>query len=228
MSESFSQFGEDLILWRHFGGKKEGCFVEVGANHPTKLSQTWFFERKGWSGILVEPVEAKAELLRTHRPRSTVVRAAAGAPDQRGEVVLEVPDDDVYAAVRTDGAPASGRTERVPVRTLDDILESQGVTSIDLLSIDVEGMEEQVLRGFDLGRFKPGVVLMEDHLHDLKVHHYLTARGYRLAKRTGCNNWYVPAGAPFSESGLLERLQLWRKIHLNVPLRMWRRGAARS
>jgi hypothetical protein len=37
---SYSQFGEDLLLWEYFGARPEGFFVEVGANHPTKCSQT--------------------------------------------------------------------------------------------------------------------------------------------------------------------------------------------
>src|ERR1017187_5507645 len=64
---SYSQSGEDLLLWEYFGARTNGFFLEAGANHPTKLSQTWLFELHGWKGILVEPLAKNCELLRQHR-----------------------------------------------------------------------------------------------------------------------------------------------------------------
>src|SRR5205085_11315571 len=61
--DSYSQYGEDVLLWHYFGEKKNGFFVEAGANHPTKCSQTWLFEQNGWKGILVEPIPRNCEVL---------------------------------------------------------------------------------------------------------------------------------------------------------------------
>ena len=68
---------------------------------------------------------------------------------------------------------------------LDEIIERARCSGIDFVSIDVEGAEFDVLRGFDLGRHRPSLVLLEDHLFDVKSHRLLCASGYRLVKRTG-------------------------------------------
>src|SRR5258705_11160446 len=87
---SFAQNREDVIAWEYFDRKTDGFFVEVGANHPTELSQTWFLEQHGWKGILVEPLPACCEKLRAIRTNSVVCEAAAGAPEQVGEATLNV------------------------------------------------------------------------------------------------------------------------------------------
>src|SRR5262249_61263099 len=73
------------------------------------------------------------------------------------------------------------RVIEVPVRTLDDILiEARAPAQFDLLSIDVEGHELEVLSGFDFTRWQPRLVLLEDHVGNLKKHRFLRAAGYRL------------------------------------------------
>jgi hypothetical protein len=108
------------------------------------------------------------------------------------------------------------------VRTLDDVLAEAGNPRLDLVSIDVEGAELAVLRGFNLARHQPAVLLIEDHLQRLSVHWHLVHQGYRLRKRTGCNNWYLPAGAAFNLAGTAERLGLFKEIWFDTPVRCLR------
>ena len=70
---------EPRLVWDFLGQKTAGVFVDVGASHPTILSQTWFLEQQGWSGVLVEPIPEMFKLLCEKRPRSKAVHAAAGA-----------------------------------------------------------------------------------------------------------------------------------------------------
>jgi FkbM family methyltransferase len=233
--ESFSQFGEDLLVWRHFGGRRPGFYIEAGASQPFHQSQSWFFEQRGWGGILVEPIGAKAARLRELRPGSRVFECALGSPTQRGRATFfVVPDDDNLSGL---AAPDDHRTQKVEVavRTLDEVLEECGRPAIDFFSLDVEGNELEVLAGFTLGRHRPRLMLIEDHLQSLQVHRHMVANGYRLVKRTGCNNWYVPAREPFHLSSAAERFALWKEIHLDTPVRIvrfalkrWRRRRARG
>lgn len=164
--KSFSQFGEDALVWKHFGRRPNGFFVEVGANHPTELSNTWFLEQRGWSGILIEPLTEKCTLLREARKASRVFQVAIGAAEGRGLVELKIPSQDVCAMVKVPKPKnmVAVKTETVRLATLDDILAEAGNPRIDFVSIDVEGMEMDVLRGFDLERHRPGLVMLEDHL----------------------------------------------------------------
>ncbi len=221
--KSYSQFREDVQLWEHFGRKRDGFFVEVGANHPTQLSQTWLFEQQGWRGLLVEPLAAKGELLRRERPGSRVFQLAVGAPEQRGRARFTIAaGDDMLSGLTVHDGVTAERLEEVEVWTLDDVLAEAENPRLDLVSIDVEGAELAVLRGFDLARHRPAVLLIEDHLQRLNVHRYLVRHGYRLRKRTGCNNWYLPAGAPFALTGTAERLGLLKEIWLDTPVRCLR------
>jgi FkbM family methyltransferase len=219
---SYAQFGEDVLLWELFGRKTTGFFVEVGANHPTLCSNTYLLEERGWAGMLVEPLPANCAVLRKNRPRSHLVQAALGAPEQQGSAPF-------YVVAGRDSLSGLGRHAQeayseiqVEVRTLDDVLEQASPPPLDLVSIDVEGFELQVLQGFSLERYRPRVLLLEDHLQSLQVHRHVSRHGYRLVKRTGCNSWYVPRDSTFPLSSWSERFALRKEILLDTPVRILR------
>lgn len=113
------------------------------------------------------------------------------------------------------------------MRTLDAILiEAQAVPPVDFVSIDVEGHELDVLDGFDLARWSPRLILIEDLLLHLRLHRCLTRRGYRWLRRTGINNWYVPA-RELPHLGFDGRWQFFNKFYLGTSFRCirmaWRR-----
>jgi FkbM family methyltransferase len=213
---------ELFLVESHLGQRSDGVFVEVGANEPRYLSQTWFFEQQGWTGLLIEPIPELCARLRAERPRSRVVQVACGAPEQRGEVDFHVASDSGKSSLGPQTlaiATEERRVERVRLRTLDDVLDEAALPRIDLLSIDVEGFQLDVLRGLTLTRHRPALLLVEDHLLDLRTHRHVTRQGYRLVKRTGLNDWYVPQESPFALTDVGERFALWRKVHLRTPVR---------
>jgi len=217
-----------------FGGKKDGFFVDVGAHRPRHNSLSWPLEQEGWRGILVEPQKDLCERLRSERPRSTVFQVAAGAPEQRGSADLELTTDKGHAGLRASSFNPTAvviGTESVDVRTLDELLAEAGAGSVDFVSIDVEGTELDVLKGFDLDRYRPTLVLLEDIVDSLDKHLHMRSRGYRIIRRTGLNNWYVPKDAR-ERASLREWLRLIRKLYVGFPtrkLKWWlrRRRAAR-
>jgi FkbM family methyltransferase len=232
VSESFSipatavaTRSETELVLRFFGGKRTGNFVDVGANDPEIMSQSWTLEQLGWRGILVEPLPKFAERLRRARPNSRVIQAACGPTGHPPTVELHEAECSMHSGLVRN---ALDETERyvarhiVPMVSLDEILSAEDNPPIDFVSIDVEGMELDVLRGFDLARHAPALLLVEDHLLHLKTHRHLRRAGYRLVKRTDLNNWYVPGGQPFRLASGVERLKLWRKLWLGTPLRAWK------
>jgi FkbM family methyltransferase len=213
---SYSQFREDIQIWDCLGRRRDGFFVEVGANHPVRLSQSYFFELQGWRGLLVEPLGEKCSLLRAQRPGSQVVEAAAGAPEQKGRGRLVVATDDLLSGLREKPWVTVAERRTVEIRTLDDILAEAGNPHIDFLSIDVEGTELDVLRGLDLRRHRPRILLVEEHLDGLHVHRHLRAYQYRLVRRTGCNNWYVAEGSTHVPVCFSTRLRLAKAIWVDA------------
>lgn len=200
-----------------------GIFVEVGAYDPVDYSQTYHLEQAGWSGILVEPVREAAEKLRRQR-RARVFEVACAGPEDHGATrPLRI-----AGALTTLRAKShvtefvSTETRDVRLVTLDSLLDEAGIERVDFLSVDVEGAEIDVLRGFSFARFRPRLLLIEDFADDLARHRYVSAQGYKRVRRTGNNSWYVPRETEFPVSAF-GRWQLLRKYCLALPVRWLRR-----
>ncbi|HXH92529.1 MAG TPA: FkbM family methyltransferase [Thermoanaerobaculia bacterium] len=194
-----SQNGEDVVLWDLFERRREGFYVDVGGYDGVGFSNTYFFEAIGWSGIVIEAVPELYKRCAASRPHSTVVHAACGAAS--GSVAFTVADGPRGVATLSSMTPdhtriakegGSVRTVEVPLRTLDDILA--GITEpIDFVSIDVEGAELEVLRGFDLERFRPRLLVIEDNSAgaDRSVANWLAERGYLATQQLEQNIFYT-------------------------------------
>ncbi len=215
-----AQFGEDRVLWNVFQARPTGFFVEVGAFDGVTLSNTYFLEQMGWSGVLVEPIGELCQRATAARPRSRVVHAACSKQGSKGTatftVTQNVPvlsylnaDEEHIARCKREGANLV--EIQVPLRTLDDILLEQrkiedgkvgpwqknGGWCIDLVSIDTEGCELDVLDGFTLDRFKPRVLVIEnDRPSGSAIEPYLLKRGYRKFHRQKINDFYVRKDDP--------------------------------
>jgi len=219
---SFSPDHEMRLIAAFFGNRK-GCFVEVGANEPRARSQTFHLEQAGWSGVLIEPQPALAARLRAER-KAKVFAVACSAPENAGrKLPLHVagPLSGLDRARMAPGAAPEAVIE-VPVRTLDSVLEEAGAPAgFDFLSIDVEGHELEVLRGFSIARWRPRLILLEDHVRDLAKHRYLKAAGYRIVRRYENNGWYVARGDA-ARASLADRWEILRKYYLALPFRILR------
>jgi FkbM family methyltransferase len=223
MRAIFPADAEDALKAEFFGAMPSGFFVDVGANAPREGSQSFAMEQRGWNGVLVEPQPDLSQALRRER-RGKVYAVACSTPANAGKMltlylagIQSSLKADFYAA----GMQRAG-TVTVPVMTLDQVLTDAGApTPLDFVSIDVEGHDIEVLDGFDLARWRPRLLLIEDIVQNLRLHRYLTGRGYRWFRRTGINSWYVPADAPQRVS-LAGRLQFIRKYYLGLPFRVLR------
>jgi FkbM family methyltransferase len=228
MAGQLAHHEEEGLVREFFHGATSGFFVEVGANHPTYASQTWHLEQAGWTGVLVEPQPDLAAKLAATRT-AKVFAVACASPQEAGRLLpLHVagPLSSLDPSQMAPGARAE-RVIMVPVRTLDDVLdEAKAPAPIDFLSVDVEGHEIKVLLGFDFARWRPRLILIEDHVGNLDRHRFLQGSGYRLVRRAGNNGWYVPNDAP-AQPGWQDRWQIMRKYYLALPFRMARNASRR-
>lgn len=214
-----AQFGEDRVLWQVFGQRTNGFFIEVGAYDGVTLSNTYFLEQMGWRGLLIEPIEKLCQQAGANRLRSQAIHAACSKQGSQGTATFTVAQNvPVLSFLRADQNHVD-RCKReganlveieVPVTSLDNILlESRRQPSwlcpwipkkgwgIDLVSIDTEGCELDVLDGFDLGRFKPRILLIEnDRAAGEAIEPYLEQKGYRKFHRQKINDFYVRPDDP--------------------------------
>jgi FkbM family methyltransferase len=219
---------EEQLVAGFFSGTRAPFFVEVGAADPQFGSQTWHLEQQGWSGILVEPRPDMAEKLRQGR-RARVYQTACSSPENAGRT-MELKLRGGYSTLEDKLIIAGTQAQdtlAVPVTTLDAILrDADAPRPIDFVSIDVEGHEIDVLDGFDLDYWRPRLILIEDHVLDLKLHHTLQARGYKWVRRSGLNGWYVPRDFPMPVSWW-GWVQFFRKYYSSMPTRRVRDAVRR-
>jgi FkbM family methyltransferase len=195
---SYSLDGEDMIVRRLVERQKPGFYVDVGAHHPSRFSNTCYFHRRGWKGINIDPDPEAIRLFR--RERSSDTNLCVGISDTPGALDLHFFNEpalntfDAKLAAERANLPGYRLLERrsVPVRRLDDVLVEhlpQG-QSIDFLSIDVEGMDLLVLRSNDWARFRPRVLLVEVHERRVSraeadpIHQFVAAKGFCLIAKT--------------------------------------------
>jgi len=161
-----------------------------------------------------------AEMLAQKRKNSLVFEAAVSSQDKTGHSFLIVKDHDAESVLVFDKPTNNHPYKLVRVRTINDILAEAGCTHVDFLSIDIEGMEIPALQDFDFAKYRPKLILIEDHCHDLKKHKFLQSKGYKVVNRCGCNNWYIPQEARYTGRRTISRYELARKIYLGLPFRM--------
>jgi len=165
-SAFYSQNFEDVLLARCFSQVEHGFYIDVGAQDPEIDSVTRYFYDKGWSGINIEPVTEFAEAFKS-RKRDLTICCAAGSEEEiipmsiTLENGLSTFNPENAANIKELGFQIEKRN--IQIRSLDSILEDFGIarTAFEFLKIDVEGYELNVIKGFDLNRYRPKIILCE-------------------------------------------------------------------
>lgn len=179
------------MLQRLFETKPIGFYVDVGSHHPQRFSNTYRFYLRGWNGINIDPLpgsKARFDALR-HRD----INIEVGISDHRGELTyysfqepaLNTFDPKVFNARESPLLSA----DQVRVLRLSDVLDQhvKPGQKIDFLTIDVEGLDMQVLRSNDWRYYRPSYVLAEAlGMRDIaqvissELHGYMVSQGYSL------------------------------------------------
>jgi FkbM family methyltransferase len=199
---SLAQEGEDLILARIFEHQDRGTYVDVGAHHPLRFSNTHLLYRRGWRGVNIDAAPGSMRLFRKLRPRDVNLEVGiAATAEERPFYVFDEPALSTFDAERAkqlDHPPYRITSIRqVRCAPLSTILREHSVTVIDLLTIDAEGFDFEVLQTLDWTATRPHVVLTEQFSRDLAallespVHGFLHERAYTLIAKTFNSVFYV-------------------------------------
>jgi FkbM family methyltransferase len=166
----------------------ERTVVDVGANDGFYSSNSYPFIARGWRALLIEPHPAAFQKAKQfHRKRKQVTLVNSACSDQDGDLVLQTcAEDDSHSFIgkNTAGvnepASASGEAFPVKVRRLETLLDEFNIPrDFGLLTIDTEGHDFQVLRGANLTRYRPRVIITEKNPDDEAKFDYLRAKGYQ-------------------------------------------------
>lgn len=203
LQTSFSQFGEDLLIesvFQKINFKSEGFFIDVGAYHPYKYSNTYKFYQKGWRGINIEPTPYKIELFNLLRPED--INIGVGISSKKSVQDLYIYNENAFNTIdynlvqkRIDELQLSYREKQslefIPLNEI--IKEHVNTKAIHLLTIDVEGHEMDVLQSYDWSSLQmPYVIAIEIFtLDDSEVKSFLEEQGYVLLAKSIATGVFV-------------------------------------
>ena len=162
IKKSYSSNSVDLIINELFKNKQKGIYIDVGCNHPFIGNNTYKLFKKGWSGINIDLDYTFIDSFNFYRPNDYNLQI--GVSDKNG-------DQEMYfhherSAINTLDSKRSTKSilkKNIKTLTLNNIIENSKFKNqqIDYLSIDVEGFELNVLKGFDLNKYKPQALSIE-------------------------------------------------------------------
>lgn len=169
----YSQFGEDIYLAALLDDAPAGVFVDVGAHDPRRLSNTYLLYRRGWRGINIDPLPGMKRRFDRVRPRD--INLEVGASSRGGTLeyfVFNEPSCNTFSREvamerNGQGGRALLRSLQIPMADLNELLAAHLPAlspsgRIDLMNVDVEGMEVEILANLD-ERYRPTVICAEDH-----------------------------------------------------------------
>ena len=197
--EFYSQSHEDSIISR-FCPEKLGQYVDVGSGRPISGSNSYYFYKKGWNGILVDPIKRNELLSRVLRPRDKFHRALVGA---EGDVNFyetypyeySTTSADVYENLLKSGLVKLVTKSQMTVKPLSDLNLHVLQSEPSFLSIDAEGADFEVLQSNDWTKFKPRVICIESpqdaDLNSGSIIDYLDQLGYQLVEQTQLSKIFV-------------------------------------
>lgn len=164
----YGQDGEDLILNRLLDGQAQGFYVDVGAHHPVRFSNTYLFYQRGWRGINIDAMPGSMKKFDRVRPRD--INIECGVAGAAGTLTYHRFNE---PALNTFDAAEAAHKNKPPyelIDTVDVVVERLDALlnrhmpvgqQIDFLSVDVEGKDLAVLQSNDWQRYRPRFVLAE-------------------------------------------------------------------
>jgi len=197
---SYAQFGTDEFLSSLFDNDYIGVGIDVGSAQPIYGNNTYFFEQKGWTIHCIEP---NPKLLERLLPLRKNVHNFAVGNENKKEIdfhicTLRDGNQEAISSLKIDERLVESHNQyspkfetiKVELKSLTTFLEEKNIDKIDFVSIDTEGTELDVLKGFDLKKYAPKVLVIENNFDEELIRIYLKAYGYEYIKRLGVNDFF--------------------------------------
>ncbi len=186
---AYSQFGEDLIVNHLFNtlGIAHPNYLDIGANHPRFISNTYYFYQRGSRGVLIEPNPRLSRRLRAARPRDVVLEVGIGASARSEADFFLFPDlaDGLSTFSKAEanhwetvGMKGLGKLSveailKIPLIPVNEVIEGHfRDRPPNFLSLDIEGLDLEILKSLDFGKFAPDVICVETLSYDKNQNGY--------------------------------------------------------
>lgn len=195
---SYSQEGEDLLLDRIFEYAPSGFYVDVGAHHPKRFSNTYIFYKRGWRGINVDAMPNSMQRFKEVRPHD--INLELGISKTKQILTYHMFDEPALNSFdgklseerhNTTGYKIIGKKD-IQTLPLSELLDTHlpPAVNISFMSIDVEGLDLEVLESNNWTKYRPAVILIEilhstmEDIYESAVHKFLTEKNYGIYCKT--------------------------------------------
>lgn len=199
--KSYSQYGEDYLIWKYFEEKKEGLIIEIGAFDGIYFSTSKALEDLGWKSICIEPNPEMYNKLVSNRPHSICSNYVLIDNESQKESIFHIEPLGLYSGIHPnknlEKIYADKEYElklnqiRLPASTLNKVLKNNNIieNQIDCITIDVEGNELSILKGFDLEYYQPKLLIIEANTEkdENSIITYLVNFNYHLTQKNKVN-----------------------------------------
>jgi hypothetical protein len=208
---AYSSEGEDLILKRIFDKKQHGTYVDVGAHHPFRVSNTCLLYKQNWTGINIDPMPGSMLLFNKHRPKDVNLEIGVSVVKQQltyfifnepalntfsPEKVTEYTQAPQYRVI------AEKKIDTWPLAEILDKYLAKDVT-IDFLNIDAEGLDMEVLQSNNWDKYRPEYVLVESTPFEVfeangsELYQFMQQAGYSLFAKTYYTYFFKNMHTPY-------------------------------
>lgn len=199
-----SQYGQDRFIAEKLGFKRNGIFIDIGANDGITLSNSCFFEKHlDWTGVAVEPLPKAFQKLSINRNCKLAEYCVSDIDGtvkflhcdvhngMLSGIVSKLHPKHIRAIDKmTDVLRCENKIIQVDSITPEQLLREHAIDKIDYLSVDTEGGELDILRGFDFNAVVVHFVTVENNHYDLKIRKYMRQSGFRLIALAGVDEIY--------------------------------------
>jgi FkbM family methyltransferase len=198
---SYSQSGEDLILSTILNYVKKGFYVDVGANNPYKQSNSCLFYKKKWSGINIDALPGCMKNFNKHRKRDINLEVAIA--NNKEELIYynfentfyNTFDDSMLDQIKKQTKLVS--TTKIIPQKLSQIFDNHKINKIDFLSVDVEGLDLEVLQSNNWRKYRPKVIVVEmlesepNMIKNNPIAKFLLKNNYYYFCKTPTNSFFL-------------------------------------
>jgi FkbM family methyltransferase len=212
---AYAQSGEDLILAHLFykAGIQHPSYLDIGANHPAFISNSYYFYLRGSTGVCIEPNPYLYKKIKKTRPKDIVINAGVGITEEAEADFYLFPDSahglSTFSKAEADywgkegmknaGKIAYEKVITVPLVTINSIIEKHFRDCPDFISLDVEGLDLAILKSLDYTRYSPKVICVETLLYGAnqretkneEVINFLKGKGYVIYADTYVNTIFT-------------------------------------
>lgn len=206
--------GQDVLIANLFNHKKNGVFLDIGANDGITINNSYYFENKlDWTGVAVEPVPTIFEKLKTNR-KCHVVSGCVSPQSGKAKFLELVGSANMYSTLKTHNAGLTARRVRkqgknqksrlreidVDCYTFSDLTKKFGYDKVDFLSLDTEGGELEILKSIDFESTPVSVISVENNWRTYDIKNYLESCGFIHLGTFDVDEIYIFGGKELQEA----------------------------